>query len=191
MFARLMFLTGAAAITAMAGIAPAHAQEKAGPSNERVKQVIVYGTDPCPKSDGDEILVCARHDEKERYRIPEDLRREAPGSTAHEAWGARARSIEYVGRSGTESCSPDGAGGVTGCFRQLAEKAKAERKQMGDKSWADLVAAEREKRLSNIDAESEEIEERVKAEEAAKAMDEAADNGAEATTEAPVTTPHR
>lgn len=157
----------AAAIAAMLTAQPAHAQERAGPSNERIKQVIVYGDDPCPVSEGDEILVCARHEEKERYRIPEELRGQAPGSTTNEAWGNRAQSIEYVGRTGTESCSPVGAGGVTGCFEQIAAKAKAERKQMGDKSWADLVAAERAKRLSKIDEESEEIEARVKAEEAA------------------------
>lgn len=178
MLARLT-LPALAAITALAAVQPVQAQEKAGPSNERVKQVIVYGDDPCPIGEGDEILVCARHDEKERYRILEQLRREEPGSTVNEAWGSRAKSIEYVGRTGTESCSPVGAGGVTGCFNQLAAKAKAERKQMGDKSWADLVAAEREKRLSKIDAESEQIEEQAKAEEAARAKREAQDSAGE------------
>jgi len=163
----------AAALAVMITASPVLAQESAGPSNERIRQVIVYGDDPCPASEGDEILVCARHEEKERYRIPEELRREEPGSTVNEAWGSRAKSIEYVGRTGTESCSPVGGGGATGCFNQLAAKAKAERKQMGDKSWADLVAAEREKRLSKIDEDSEEIEARVKAEEAAKARAEA------------------
>jgi len=47
----------------------------------------------------------------------------------------------------------------------------------GEKSWADLVAAEREKRLSTIDSDSEKIEERVKAEEAARAQ--AAQDGLE------------
>jgi hypothetical protein len=84
----------------------------------------------------------------------------------------RAQSIEYVGRSGTESCSPVGAGGFTGCFEQMARAAKEERKAMlGSASWADLVANERAKRLSTIDADSAAIEERVKAEEAAKAKE--------------------
>ena len=160
----------------LSGIAfPAVAQETpAGPPAEKIRQVIVYGNDPCPKSDGDEILVCARQDEKDRYRIPEQLRGELPGSTTNEAWTSRVRSIEYVGRSGTDSCSPVGAGGFTGCFNKIATAAKAERKQMGDASWADLVAAERAKRLSVIDEDSEEIEARVKAEEKAKAEAEAA-----------------
>lgn len=75
--------------------------------------------------------------------------------------------MEYVGRSGTESCSPSGAGGTTGCFAQLARLAKAERQALDNASWKDLVEAERAKRLSTIDADSEEIEARVKAEEKA------------------------
>jgi len=148
----------------------AQAQDStAAPSAEKVKQVIVYGNDPCPTSSSDEIVVCARQDEKDRYRIPKELRgQEAPGSTVNEAWTNRVRSIEYVGRSGTQSCSPVGAGGFTGCFSQIARVAKEERKQMGDASWADLVSAEREKRLSKIDKDSDQIEARVKAEEAAK-----------------------
>jgi len=148
---------------------PVQAQETtAGPANERIKQVIVYGNDPCPVSSADEIVVCARQDEAERYRIPEQLRREDPGSTKNEAWTSRVKSIEYVGRSGTQSCSTVGGGGFTGCFEQMAREAKAERKQMGSASWADLVAAERAKRLATIDEDSEEIEARVKAEEAAR-----------------------
>ncbi len=146
---------------------PAHAQT--GPAEPRVKQVIVYGADPCPISEGDEILVCARQGEEERYRIPKELRREEIGSTKNESWTSRVRSIEYVGASGTQSCSPVGAGGFTGCFSKIAREAKAERKAMGDKSWSDLVAAERAKRLGTIDADSKEIEAQAKAEEKAEA----------------------
>ncbi|MGE4429748.1 MAG: hypothetical protein AB7E05_03280 [Sphingobium sp.] len=167
----LKYWTGAGFAAMLAISAPALAQtETAGPSAERVRQVIVYGDDPCPASASGEIVVCARQEEKERYRIPKELR-ETPdfGSTQNESWANRVQSIEYVGNSGTESCTPSGAGGVTGCFRQIAAQAKAERRMTGEKSWADLVAAEREKRLSTIDADSEEIEARAKAEEAAAA----------------------
>lgn len=164
--------------------APAMAQSTpAGPSAEKIKQVIVYGDDPCPESTGDEIVVCARQDEAERYRIPENLRGEARDVTNNEPWTNKVRSIEYVGKSGTESCSPVGAGGFTGCFAQIAAQAKAERKGMGDASWADLVAAERAKRLSTIDEDSKEIEARVKAEEAARAQAEAQPAQNEAVTE--------
>lgn len=164
---RALAPTLAFACLALASAIPASAQT--GPAEPRVKQVIVYGADPCPMGEGDEIVVCARQDEKERYRIPKELRREEIGSTRNEAWTSRVRSIEYVGASGAQSCSPTGAGGFTGCFSKLARQAKEERKAMGDKSWGDLVAAERARRMGTIDKDSDEIEARVKAEEKAKA----------------------
>lgn len=166
----------AAALLAMAAsfaVAPSSASAQPAPQaaasdTEKVKQVIVYGNDPCPMSDSGEILVCARLPDGDRYRIPKELRTD-PNDPRVQSWANRAQSIEYVGRSGTESCSPVGGGGFTGCFAQLAKAAKEERKAMlGSASWADLVAKERQKRLSTIDAESEQIEARVKAEEAAK-----------------------
>ncbi len=105
---------------------------------------------------------------KDRYRIPPELRTD-PNDPKVQSWLNRAEAIEYVGKSGTDSCSPVGGGGFTGCFQQIARNAKAERKAlMGSASWADLVAAEREKRLSVIDADSTKIEARVKAEEVAE-----------------------
>lgn len=170
-----------AALMMMAG--PALAQQDspppppAGTSNEKVNLVIVYGDDACPQSQGDDIVVCARKGEEERYRIPEPLRGD-PNKPANQAWGERVRGMEYVGRSGTESCSPDGAGGATGCFAKLARLAKAERQAADNASWKDLVEAERTKRLSTIDADSEKIEARVKAEEKAQADMEAKAQGA-------------
>lgn len=152
--------------------APAAAQDTAAApvqsAGEKVNLVIVYGNDACPQATGEELVVCGRKEEKDRYRIPEPLRGD-PNAPSHQAWGERFKSLEYVGRSGTESCSPVGGGGFTGCFAQLARLAKAERQQADNASWGDLVAAERAKRLSKIDAESDVIEARVKAEEAAKA----------------------
>lgn len=136
--------------------------------SEKVNLVIVYGEDPCPQSNGQDIVVCGRKSEKERYRIPEPLRGD-PNKPSNQAWGEQYKSLEYVGRGGTDSCSPVGGGGFTGCFTSLARLAKAERKQADNASWADLVAAERTKRLSTIDADSDVIEARVKAEEAAEA----------------------
>jgi hypothetical protein len=151
--------------------APALAQSGAvGPQDlEKVKQVFVYGEDPCPPGQGDEIVVCARLPDNDRYRIPKELRSD-PNAPANQAWASRARTLEVAGASGINSCSPVGAGGMTGCFNQLAARAKEERKTLlGSASWADAVAAEREKRLGNLDAESEEVEARVKAEEAEEA----------------------
>lgn len=166
-----------AALMLMGATAPALAQtEQAPPStpgSERVNLVIVYGQDACPQGQGDEIVVCARKGEEERYRIPEPLRGD-PNKPSNQAWGERVKSMEYVGAQGTESCSPTGIGGTTGCFAKLARLAKLERQALDNASWKDLVAAERERRLSTIDADSEAIEARVKAEEKAAA----ASNGA-------------
>lgn len=164
-----------AAFALMAGSAPVFAQPATAPTavtdngNEKVNLVIVYGDDACPQSQGSEIVVCARKGEEERYRIPEPLRGD-PNKPSNQAWGERVRSMEYIGRSGTESCSPVGGGGATGCFAQLARLAKAERQAANDASWKDLVEAERARRLSTIDADSEAIEARVKAEEKAAAQ---------------------
>lgn len=148
---------------------PAVAQEavpSAQSANEKVNLVIVYGDDKCPQATGDEIIVCGRKEEKERYRIPETLR-DNPNAPANQAWGQQYKALEYVGKTGIDSCSPSGIGGFTGCFNQLARQAKAEKQQAQNASWGDLVAAERAKRLSTIDAESDAIEARVKAEEQA------------------------
>ena len=120
---KLPLTLGAAAI-ALAGIispaAPSLAQ------NSKVSEIIVYGTDPCPRSTDDEIVVCARKPETERYRIPERLR-QGGSLQSRQSWAARARSFETVGATGTNSCSPVGPSGFTGCLGQLTKQAFQER----------------------------------------------------------------
>jgi hypothetical protein len=168
---------GSAAVAQPAGAPPPSA---IGPTDtEKVKQVFVYGDDPCPPSSGEEIVVCARMPDNERYRIPKELRTD-PNSAAVQSWANRARSIEYVGAEGINSCSPTGAGGFTGCFAQIAREAKEERQKMlGSASWADAVAKAREERLGNLDAESAQIEAQAKAEEEDAARRNAAQQEAE------------
>lgn len=151
-----------AILLALVPFGGAQAQEK-----ERINQVIVYGDDPCPRSSEEEIVVCARKDENERFRIPEPLRgnTNAPESNS---WVNKAQQLEYVGRSGIGSCSPAGSGGASGCFSQLIRQAREERAMGDGTNWIALVEAAREERLSGIDAESDKIEAELKAEEAAK-----------------------
>lgn len=111
----------AAALT-LAATAPAAAQDTGG---TRIAEVIVYGDDPCPRSTDSEVVVCARKPEAERYRIAEQYRSIGPRQT-RESWATRARSFEYVGRTGTMSCSAVGPGGHTGCLQQMIDRAKAE-----------------------------------------------------------------
>lgn len=137
----------------------ASAQDAGQTAGERVNQVIVFGDDPCPQSSGDEITVCARKDESERYRIPEVLR--GTLSPDGDAWNNRVIAYETVGKSGAQSCSPTGAGGWTGCSAQLISQAYAEKNSDPSLKFSELIAAEREKRLSTIDAEAAETQARV------------------------------
>ena len=120
---KLSLTLGGAAI-GLAGIiapaAPALAQ------NSKVSEIIVYGTDPCPRSTDDEIVVCARKPETERYRIPERLR-QGGSLQSRQSWAARAKTFETVGATGINSCSPVGPGGFTGCVNQVIKQAFDER----------------------------------------------------------------
>jgi hypothetical protein len=117
----------------LAGTAAATAQVPDGPiaqAEERIRRVVVYGDDPCPASTGDEIVVCARKPETERYRIPEELRDEAlEDDPASESWASRADSLEYVGETGIQSCSMVGPGGFTGCWAEMMRQARDARRQ--------------------------------------------------------------
>lgn len=95
------------------------------------RTLVIFGNDKCPTSNGNEIVVCVRRSENERYRIPPQFRQADP--LYNRTWADRAQSLEYVGASGIQSCSPVGAGGATGCFDQLARQARAENKQNGKK----------------------------------------------------------
>jgi hypothetical protein len=144
----------AAAGAALAFAAPALAQ--AGPQDVKVNQLIVYGNDPCPQSTQDEITVCARRPENDRYRIPEQLRNVT--DPANNSWANKAMELQYVGRSGIGSCSPSGPGGATGCLQQLINQARAERAGSPDVDWNALIEEARQERLSRIDAQAEVIE---------------------------------
>ena len=128
---------------------PAAAQQAAEP---KVNMLIVYGNDKCPESDADTITVCARKDEGERFRIPESLRENF--SPQNEAWNQKVRAYETVTRSGAQSCSPVGAGGWTGCSAKLINEAYAEKKTDPKIRAAELIAAERAKRLATIDQDA-------------------------------------
>ena len=123
-------VTGIAlALPAVLAPSPALAQ------NGRISEIIVYGTDPCPRSTDDEVVVCARKPEGERYRIPEKLR-ETGSRQSREAWANRAIAFETSGRTGINSCSPVGPAGFTGCTQQLINQAFKERREESDVNTA-------------------------------------------------------
>ena len=140
--------------------APAQDALTAKPGDEKINQLIIYGNDKCPESVGDEIVVCARMGEADRYRIPTNLR-DDPNDPRNQAMSERIKSYEYVAASGTMSCSPSGAGGFTGCGLAAINKAYAEKAQDPGITVGRLIAAERAKRMAGIDAEAAEVEARV------------------------------
>ena len=95
-----------AALVPIALLAPAKAEPP-----QRVFNLVVYGNDPCPKGVGDEIVVCARKPESERYRIPKKLR-EKPAPSGGPGWGSQVATMEEVQRQNLPgSCSAIGSNG--------------------------------------------------------------------------------
>jgi hypothetical protein len=95
---------------------------------ERTASVVVYGDDPCPRSSDEEIVVCARKPETERYRIPKELRGKGdpPSETS---WGSRSEALEDISRSNLPgSCSVVGSYGQTGCRQQMVDQWYRERR---------------------------------------------------------------
>ena len=136
--------------------APAAAQDAAG---DKVTVLDVYGDDPCPVSTTEEIVVCRRMDEGERYRIPEALR--GSDSPANESWASKVQAYEAVGDFGPLSCSPVGAGGELGCTAQMIAAAYEEKRTGPGVRAAELIAQAREERLATIDAEAAATQARV------------------------------
>lgn len=98
------------------------------PIPDRETSLVVYGNDACPQPrDENEIVVCARRPEEERYRIPPALR--ASRERRHDtAWGTAVAQLEreqaYTRPGG---CSPVGSFGQTGCQQMFMNQWFAER----------------------------------------------------------------
>lgn len=145
-------LFASAALTA----SPVAAQEDLG---DDVRMAIVYGDDAAPACAQDEICVVARLPEEERYRIPPTLRfSDDPENTA---WAKRVERLEVIGNFGTMSCSPTGAGGITGCTQEMIKQAYADRAEGANVRFSELIQAAREDRLALIDDQAAEDQARV------------------------------
>jgi len=148
-------LAAAPAIAQQPGVAAPEAAA-AGPQRPveevPVNQQIVFGEDPCAPRTDEEITICVRLPEDERFRIPTNLRQN-PNDPANQAWANRAIELSYVGAAGIGSCSPTGSGGFVGCFNQLANQARAERQNSDQVNWNQLIEQARQERLRRIDEE--------------------------------------
>lgn len=124
-------------LLALAGTAaPGLAQSMLKPpptdtSLPRQKLVTVYGTDQCPKQvDPDEIIICVRKPDEDRYRIPPSVRVDTKADGAFEGSNRKALLGDASGGAGggIGSCSAVGAGGGTGCNQAFQDQYRAARK---------------------------------------------------------------
>ncbi len=95
----------------------------------RTRTVTVYGNDACPKpNDPDEIVVCARRPEEERYRLknPEN----DPGARTEQGGSDRTLgAMDASNAGGTGSCSTVGPGGSAGCAAKMIARERKIRKR--------------------------------------------------------------
>ena len=101
-------------------------------SDETYRTVTVFGEDACPKPVGDEIVVCGRLPESERYRIPKALRKKpSDQSGAGASWGSRVEGLEEAQRfTMPGSCTAVGTAGQTGCTQAMLRQWFLERRAM-------------------------------------------------------------
>lgn len=105
-------------------VAAQEAEPEAPP--QRVRSVILYGDQTCPKAESpDEVVICA--DGGEPYRIPKALRKTEPGPGGT-SWVRRAEVVDQANRVTLPgSCSPMGSFGQSGCTLQMLQQWRAER----------------------------------------------------------------
>lgn len=108
--------------------APALAQEG---DDKRTLNVTVYGNDSCPQGASDEIVVCARQPESERYRIPKKFRgKRKKDDAAGASWTSRVEGLEEASRPMRPGgCSANGSFGATGCTQAMLRQWFAEKRQ--------------------------------------------------------------
>lgn len=97
--------------------------------------IVVYGNDPCPQGKDDEIVVCAREPENERYRIPKRFRGKKEDAAPGNAWGNKVRASEDASRTAAgipDTCSAVGTGGQSGCYQHFITQAGQQRRQQKD-----------------------------------------------------------
>lgn len=106
---------------------PAVAQDK---PPQVTRTATVFGNDPCPKATGDEIIVCGRLPESERYRIPKALRNQPRNeSGAGASWGSRVETLEAAQRfTRPGSCTAVGSFGQSGCTQAMLNQWFRERR---------------------------------------------------------------
>jgi len=107
---------------------PAFAAAPAKTVPEKVSTLVVYGSDPCPKGQDGEVVVCARQPESERYRIPHRLREKPYNAARDGSWAGTAAVVDAAGRENLPgSCNANGSWGQTGCWQKFMAEAHADK----------------------------------------------------------------
>lgn len=121
-----------AVLAAVLLVAIATSASAADPPTPTTRTATVFGDDPCPKATGDEIVVCGRLPESERFRIPKQFRegqRKDSGPSA--SWGSRVEVLEDAQRfTRPGSCTAIGSNGQSGCTEQMIRQWFRERQEM-------------------------------------------------------------
>jgi len=98
------------------------------PVDAAVPPLILQSKDTCVGGTPDEVVVCARRSERDRYRIPESLR-DDQSKSGGEGWAARSQSLKETSDSGIGSCSTAGSGGASGCWLEMVHQARRARSE--------------------------------------------------------------
>jgi hypothetical protein len=121
-----LIISLAAVAAAAGGLAavPAPALAQSGGQLE----VDVFGTDPCPRATESQIVICKRHPESERYRLPKTQQLQGTRQQ-RQSWSNKSQALTSVGQTGTGSCSAVGPGGREGCLIKEIQQAKQAAKE--------------------------------------------------------------
>jgi hypothetical protein len=117
-------------------------QTTPGKPPQRMRNVTLTGSDPCPKPVGDEVVVCSRLEEP--YRLPKAFRPQ-PVPPKNESWVRRTEAMDDVGRRAAglpDTCSSVGTGGATGCTQMMLNQWSAEKRAQKSADY-DAEAGER------------------------------------------------
>lgn len=97
---------------------------------KKIRNVMLTPGERCPApSSPDEVVVCGNLEE--RYRIPRELRNEAPIAPENQSWASKQDRMDEVGRAAggvPNSCSPVGTAGQSGCNAIMLDRARADQR---------------------------------------------------------------
>ena len=94
-------------------------------AQSRNSEIIVYGTDPCPRATDSTVVVCRRLPETQRFRIPPNLRPSGAPQTRN-SWVNRSKAFANQSGVGPMACSAIGPAGRSGCALQEINQAMQE-----------------------------------------------------------------